>query len=148
MGSPLAGQPLGGRWRRLFAGLLDGFIVSAVTASLTWSNWQYVWDGDGGFWERYPYQSTFVAAAIAFLYYWLFQAYWYGQTPGKRLFHLRVIQENGRPATPGQIAIRQFVEILLASLCFFGLVDLAWILFDPRKQALHDKVARTLVVDA
>ncbi|MEU7749099.1 hypothetical protein [Nonomuraea sp. NPDC049158] len=29
-----------------------------------------------------------------------------------------------------------------------GLLDLGWILFDPRKQALHDKAAKTVVVNA
>lgn len=44
--------------------------------------------------------------------------------------------------------MRQAVEIVLSWLCCLGLVNLAWILFDRRKQALHDKAARTLVVDA
>jgi uncharacterized RDD family membrane protein YckC len=34
----------------------------------------------------------------------------------------------------------------LASLV--GLVESGWILWDPRRQALHDKVARTVVVKA
>ncbi|MEU6999565.1 RDD family protein [Nonomuraea sp. NPDC046570] len=148
MGSPPSTPPLAGRWRRLFAGILDAIIVSLVATPFTWTSWQYVWDADRGIWERYPIEHTFVAAVLAFLYFWLFHAYWHGQTPSKKLFHMRVVQVSGRPITVGQAAIRQLVFAVLAALCCLGIVDLAWILFDPRKQALHDKAAGTLVVDA
>ena len=42
-----------------------------------------------------------------------------------------------------------FEYLLTAITCGIGgLIDVAWILWDPRKQALHDKVAKTLVVTA
>jgi uncharacterized RDD family membrane protein YckC len=140
--------PLAGRWRRLFAGILDWIVVSVIAAPFSWTSWQYVWDSGRGIWERYPVQHTFLAAVVSFLYFWLLHAYWNGQTLGKKLFGMRVVQENGSRITVGQAAIRQLVAAVLDALCCLGLVDDAWILFDRRKQALHDKAAKTLVVDA
>ncbi|MEV0230017.1 RDD family protein [Nonomuraea sp. NPDC050786] len=146
MGSP---PGLAGRWRRLFAGVLDWLIVNVVSALFTFPSWEYVWDRGRGAWERYPVEHTFLAGLVAFLYFWLLHAFWNGQTLGKRLFGMRVVQERGARITVAQAAVRQAVASGLEWLCCVGmLVDLAWILFDPRKQALHDKVARTVVVNA
>ncbi|WP_405087051.1 RDD family protein [Microbispora sp. NBC_01389] len=139
---------LAGRWRRLFAGIVDGVIVSLVTAPVTWDDWRAAYDDVTGVVTRVPAGDGLVVAVIGFLYYWLLQSYWNGQTVGKRLFGMRVVRETGEPAGLGPVAVRQAVMTVLGSLCCLGLVDLAWILFDPRKQALHDKAARTLVVDA
>jgi uncharacterized RDD family membrane protein YckC len=100
-------------------------------------------------WDRYPVEHTFLAGTVAFLYFWLLHAFWNGQTLGKKLWAIRVVQETGARIGVGQAAVRQGVETVLAWLCCVGaLLDLGWILFDPRKQALHDKAARTVVVRA
>ncbi|WP_433434585.1 RDD family protein [Nonomuraea sp. CA-141351] len=146
MGSP---PGLAGRWRRLFAGVLDWFIVNVISVPFDWQSWTYVWDPGRGAWDRYPVQHTFLAGLVAFLYFWLLHAFWNGQTLGKRLFGMRVVQDNGAGITVMQAAVRQAVESALAWVCCVGLLlDLGWILFDPRKQALHDKAARTVVVNA
>lgn len=139
---------LAGRWRRLFAGILDGVIVSVVTSPLMAGDWRAVYDSATGTTVRVPVGHAFLVGLIGFLYYWLLQSFWHGQTVGKKLFGMRVVQENTEPAGPGTIAVRQAVEIVLGWLFCLGVVNLAWILFDRRKQALHDKAARTLVVDA
>ncbi|MEZ0073422.1 RDD family protein [Planotetraspora sp. GP83] len=143
-----AAPPLAGRWRRLFAGVTDGIIVAALSAPFTWTEWKVVSDTATGTASRVNVTHTFLAGLIGFLYFWLLQSFWNGQTLGKKAFGMRVVRETGEPAAKGQIAVRQVVEILLAWLCCLGIIDLAWILFDRRKQALHDKAAKTLVVDA
>jgi uncharacterized RDD family membrane protein YckC len=147
MGLPPPG--LAGRWRRLFAGVLDWLIVNIVSAPFSWTSWEYAWDGNRGVWDRYPVEHTFLAGLVAFLYFWLLHAFWNGQTLGKKLFGMRVVQDSGAKIGVGQAAVRQAVASALEWLCCVGLlVDLSWILFDPRKQALHDKAARTVVVNA
>ncbi|GAA1677460.1 hypothetical protein GCM10009733_087970 [Nonomuraea maheshkhaliensis] len=147
MGLPPPG--LAGRWRRLFAGVLDWLIVSVAAAPFSWTSLEYAWDGDRGAWERYPVEHAFLTALLAFLYFWLLHAFWNGQTLGKKLFGIRVVSEYDRRIGVGQAAVRQAVMSVLSWLCCVGsLLDLGWILFDPRKQALHDKAARTVVVNA
>jgi uncharacterized RDD family membrane protein YckC len=146
MGSP---PGLAGRWRRLFAGVLDWLIVNIISAPFSWTSWNYVWDGARGVWDRYPVEHTFLAGLVAFLYFWLLHSFWHGQTLGKRVFAIRVVPDTGGKLGVGQVAVRQGVMTALEWLCCVGLlVDLSWILFDPRKQALHDKAARTVVVHA
>ncbi|MEU8173959.1 RDD family protein [Microbispora hainanensis] len=134
---------LAGRWRRLFAGITDAVLVGLVTSPLTVDDLKVAFNV-----VLVPVRDGLLVGVIGFLYYWLLQSFWNGQTVGKRLFGMRVVRENGEPAGPGPIAVRQAVEIVLGWLCCLGLVNLAWILFDRRKQALHDKAAGTLVVDA
>ncbi|KAB8191164.1 hypothetical protein FH608_031665 [Nonomuraea phyllanthi] len=146
MGSP---PGLAGRWRRLFAGVLDWLVINVISAPFTLPSWEYVWDRGRGAWERYPVEQTFATGLVAFLYFWLLHAFWNGQTLGKRLFGMRVVQDYGARITVTQAAVRQAAATAFEWLCCVGmLLDLGWILFDPRKQALHDKVARTVVVNA
>ncbi|GAB3135625.1 RDD family protein [Microbispora hainanensis] len=134
---------LAGRWRRLFAGITDAVLVGLVTSPLTVDTLKVASDM-----VLISVRDGLLVGVIGFFYYWLLQSFWKGQTVGKRLFGMRVVRENGEPAGPGPIAVRQAVEIVLCWVCCLGLVNLAWILFDRRRQALHDKAAGTLVVDA
>ena len=82
---------------------------------------------------------------------------WRAATPGKLALGLRVrLREQPGPLTWGTILRRwvaQFGPNLLSLLPFLGLVaglypwiDGLWPLWDERRQALHDKFARTNVV--
>lgn len=123
-------------------------IVAIVSAPFGGTSYREVWNDDLGIWQRIPVQHLFVAGVISFLYYWLLHSYWNGQTVGKKAFGMRVVDATGVPVSVGQAALRQLVEVVLGWLCFIGsLLDLGWILFDDHKQALHDKAAKTLVVD-
>ncbi|NIQ01339.1 MAG: hypothetical protein GWM98_13825 [Nitrospinaceae bacterium] len=68
-----------------------------------------------------------------------------GQTPGKRMFGLRVIREDGGPVDWATASVRYCfgypVSLLPLGLGFY------WALPDPDNQTWHDKVARTLVVE-
>jgi uncharacterized RDD family membrane protein YckC len=65
-----------------------------------------------------------------------------GQTPGKRLMGLRIVRTDGERITIGA-AIRRWVGYWLSAILFLGYL---WVLVDDRRQALHDKLAGTLVV--
>jgi uncharacterized RDD family membrane protein YckC len=76
-----------------------------------------------------------------------------GQTLGKRLLGIRVVTADGGPIgflRSIQRWIPQGAPLLLWGLLFpVQLLDAAWCLWDkPRRQCLHDKAARTIVVNA
>ncbi len=74
-----------------------------------------------------------------------------GQTPGKQVVSIRVVPEAGGPLPFGTGVVRDTVakNILgTATGGLFSLVDFLWPLWDDRSQALHDKMANTLVVRA
>jgi uncharacterized RDD family membrane protein YckC len=145
---PPWGVTYGGRWRRLIAAVIDGLIVYAVTWIVTAPVL-----GFGTIYEGSAARRTganLIAAAVAVLYYVLQHGRW-GQTVGKRTMSLRVVRaEDAGRIGYGQAALRLiFAYVISAITCGIGgLIDVAWILWDSRRQALHDKVARTVVVTA
>ena len=67
-----------------------------------------------------------------------------GQTPGKRILGLHVVNESGAPVDWDAASIRFFigypVSLLPLGLGFY------WALMDKNNQAWHDKIAGTLVI--
>ena len=75
----------------------------------------------------------------------------YGQTVGKRMLGLRIVTEKGPRATLGRlVGLRYVVPFLLESVPVLGplftLVD-ALFIFSETRQTIHDRFARTIVVD-
>jgi uncharacterized RDD family membrane protein YckC len=66
-----------------------------------------------------------------------------GQTLGKKIFGLKVVQKTGEPMTLG-IAFLRWVGYLISALIFY--LGFIWIAFDTRKQGWHDKIAGTCVI--
>jgi uncharacterized RDD family membrane protein YckC len=71
-----------------------------------------------------------------------------GQTYGKRLLGIRVIDEAvGGPIGYGRSFGRWAVPALVNFFCgVFSIIDGLWPLWDDRNQALHDKVAKSVVI--
>src|SRR5579883_3491689 len=86
---------------------------------------------------------------VHFLMYWgyftLFEAFWNGQTPGKRLFRVRVIQDSGRQITFFESMTRNLIRIvdMVPSFYLVGIITMAC---NPRHKRLGDLAAGTLVV--
>ncbi len=92
-------------------------------------------------------------AAIAILFYFvlmygyyiLFESIWNGQTPGKRLTHIRVIKDSGQPITAIDAVGRNLLRIIDQLPLAYGIgVMCAWI--SPQSKRLGDYVAGTVVV--
>lgn len=77
------------------------------------------------------------------IYLTLFLALWSGRTPGKKLLGLRVVRLNGQPL--GLYMSLERAGGYAAGLAT-GLLGFAQVLWDPNRQAIHDKIAETVVV--
>ena len=82
---------------------------------------------------------------LQFGYFALFEALWNGQTPGKRLTHLRVIQESGRSITVYDAVARNLLRIVDSMPVLYGVAIIS-ALFSARSKRLGDYVAGTVVV--
>lgn len=98
----------------------------------------------------------FFAAAAALLVYaaWMLVTLRRGQTPGKQMVGICVIRADGSPSGWRYTFIREFVfEWLVVGFLsgitagIFYAVNYLWPLWDKDRQALHDKMVDTLVVD-
>jgi len=78
-------------------------------------------------------------------YFALFEAYWHGQTPGKRVMKLRVIKDSGRQITFFEALARNLVRFVdyLPGLYLTGVITM---LCNKQNKRLGDLVAGTLVV--
>jgi uncharacterized RDD family membrane protein YckC len=90
------------------------------------------------------------AALIAFFvlyygYFAVFEILWNGQTPGKRLAGLRVIQDSGRPVNAYQAVLRNVVRIVDQLPGIYG-VGIISVLLSERNKRLGDLAAGTVVV--
>ena len=68
----------------------------------------------------------------------------WGTSPGKRALRLRIVDaDTGLTVTARQAALRTIGYLLTFATCGAGFL---WVLFSWRKQALHDRIANTVVV--
>lgn len=117
-----------------------------------------------------------IAILCGLLYYWLIPLLWNGQTPGKRLLHLRIVcRETQRQAGAAALALRQIVGMVLleGAICFpsqllreliarvigmdaANLVRIAMVLvtiisimlglYTPNRRMLHDRISGTMEI--
>ena len=142
-----------GFWIRLFARVIDLILILA-TFNLFFLVDQMGADAglwapsgfDEGFW--FDWLSAENALRVAFfllfpVFYYVFLHGAYGQTFGKMALRIRVLNEDGTPLDYR----KAFLRWLGYFLCDLTLnIGYLWAAFDPRKQGLHDKVCRTIVV--
>ncbi|MFA1541230.1 RDD family protein [Actinomadura monticuli] len=165
---------LAGRLARLGAGILDSIILGivAVPAALVAIRWDKLTESaESGEPITDPTElynipvllgGYLVVFILGFGYFTVGHARW-GQTIGKKAFSIRVVKAADLSAvTWGQSIVREAVvyaiSIVTVVLNFLtpaagilglvGLIDNAWILWDERRQALHDKAAGTVVMKA
>lgn len=165
---------LAGRMARLGAGIIDSIVlgvaaVPAALASIRWDRMQESVESGEPItdpMELYNIPRLLTGYLIVFL---LGFAYFtvlhkkYGQTLGKKAFSIRVVKASDLSAvTWGQVFARQgfvyaitlvtlainFLSASAGVIGLLGLLDNAWILWDERRQAVHDKVAGTVVMKA
>lgn len=79
----------------------------------------------------------------AAFYFTVFTAIWHGQTPGKKLFRIRVVQLDGTALSIWDSFGRYGGY---GAGIATGLLGFAQIYWDPNRQAIHDKISATIVV--
>ncbi|GLY77619.1 RDD family protein [Actinoallomurus iriomotensis] len=140
---------LAGRWSRLFAAIIDGIIYSVI-------GWIIAapFAGASAMYDNKHLGSRLAAngvtAIIAIIYFTWQHGKW-GRTIGKRALGIRVVRaQDGGPIGYGTAAWRVLFTYLITYVTcgLGGLLDDLWILWDSKKQALHDKVVKTYVVKA
>jgi uncharacterized RDD family membrane protein YckC len=141
---PLA--PLG---RRLTARTIDIVIVLLVGAVFT----VIAWGADRHDSRTISLVGSLAGMLTAFVYEGLMLTRSRGQTVGKKLMGLRVavLADGSVPVgSPGwtRAAVWGLPGLLVCG-CLWWVVDGVWVTWDqPYRQALHDKAAKTVVVEA
>lgn len=87
----------------------------------------------------------FVSFCIYWGYFAVFEIFWKGQTPGKRLAGIRVIKDSGRPADAVSVIVRNLLRVVdfLPSLYAVGIICM---MLNRHSRRLGDLAAGTVVV--
>ena len=97
--------------------------------------------------------TAIIVALIGVLAYLLFTIVYFpyfwargGQTPGMKLFHIKVVRDvDGGPVSFGSAVLR-LIGYWINNLLFY--IGFLWILVDKRRRGWHDLIAGTCVVEA
>ena len=89
-----------------------------------------------------PYIGWFIGIFIGAVYYIYFHGS-VGATIGKQLLHLKVVDEHNKIINYEKAVIRYIGRIISGLILGIGFL---LIIFDKKKQGLHDKIAKTYVL--
>lgn len=141
-------MPLAGIGSRFIALLIDTLIWAAGLLVL-WGASTLLLPGIGAFNRRSAQWATAIYLFSLFVLNWgyftLFEAFWNGRTPGKRVARIRVIQQSGRAIGLFESMARNLVRYIDA-LPFCYAVGVIVVFSSRQHQRLGDMAAGTLVV--
>jgi len=147
-------EHFGGFWRRAMAFFIDKvilFFISVITLIV----------GILALWIGFPSQYReilpeglmelsitfmvvyFLMSVMLDMFYFTYFHGTVGQTPGKMMFGLKVVQSTGERMTLG-IGFLRWVGYVVSKIFFY--LGFLWIAFDGKKQGWHDKIAGTIVI--
>ena len=118
-----------GFWERFGAAFIDGLILAIPNFLFT-----YYMDN---------FTGSLLSLAIGWLYFALQESGANQATIGKKALGLKVTTMDGGRISFGQATGRHFGKILSSLILLIGYLMMIW---DSKKQTLHDKMAGTLVV--
>ncbi len=128
-----------GIWRRLAAMLYESFLILAVLMAAGFVYIPLFGNADGPL-EKAVFQLyLLIVLMIYFLVFWTRG----GQTLAMKTWRIRLTNLSGANISPPQGILRFFLAII--SLGFLG-VGFLWMFFDPQRQFLHDRLAKTRLI--
>jgi len=92
-----------------------------------------------------PALGIFFLFCVYWGYFAAFEAFWKGQTPGKKYAGIRVLKESGRPITVFEAIARNFLRAVDGFPGIYG-VGLVTMMLNQQHRRLGDYVAGTIVV--
>ena len=126
---------------RFLAWLIDFVIVSTISTTiifLSFGTIYYEMEEDGLWAENIQY----IPASILFFVYWTILEYKTGQTIGKKILNLRVVNLKGENPSLQGILLSSFGKSFLLPLD----VIIGWILTNEKRQRVFNKLGDTVIV--
>lgn len=129
-------QRYAGFWIRFVAALIDGILLAIVNYLITLL-----------FGLIFGKNAANIASTFEWIisigYYVVYQQK-YGQTIGKKAMKIKVVTYDGKTPTMFTFFLREIIGKFISAIIL--LIGYFMIIWDAKKQALHDKIASTYVV--
>ena len=130
------------RWTdRFFAWLIDVLIITAISWAIFASVFgatNFEWDENMMFSESY----SFVPASLLYFGYWIILEYKGGQSIGKKILHLKVVNIDGKTPSFVGVIISSFGKSFLLPVDFI----LGLIFTNQKRQRIFNKIGDTIVI--
>lgn len=145
--SNVAGAEYAGFFSRLVAYIIDGILVALITTPISWVfGFVSVFAGKNNymFFIISFIVQIVISIGILYYYYGIYQ-HKNGQTIGKKSMHIKVVLvTDGSTPSPLRLLLRETIGKWISAVIL--LIGFLMPLFDAKKQALHDKLAGTVVI--
>jgi uncharacterized RDD family membrane protein YckC len=141
---PLAG--VGSRFLALAVDMLLQTAIGLLLLLAVGGTWSVLRQGGAGGGDAWFGAIVIIGIFLIFYGYFMgFEAFWNGQTPGKRVVGLRVLSVTGRPVHVGEAILRNLLRVVdsLPGVYAVGIIS---VLVSSRSQRLGDLAAGTVVV--
>ncbi len=145
---------LAGLTSRFYALVVDASILSAMTMLILLAsdsleplrNAIYSADEEATTtaFRHFQQATLLLNLALGAIYQTAFMTILNGQTPGKVIFKLRVVKQNGRRITVLDALLRNGFGYTVSQVFLLGFI---WAWLDDDQQAWHDKMAGTIVIE-
>ncbi|WP_100407665.1 RDD family protein [Bacillus solitudinis] len=129
-----------GFWIRAVAMIIDGIFLGILQMIIS-----FIFGGGFNLEGANTGLPLILSIIVSILYYVWFQTIYNGQTIGKKILGIRVATLHGERVKMGRMFVREVLGKLLSYLILFvGFLMAA----GKSKRALHDYVAKTIVIRA
>jgi uncharacterized RDD family membrane protein YckC len=129
-----------GFWMRFWAYLLDLIIVGSINRLLIYPAFRAI---DLPLNENNMFAPIAIATALSFYLYFVLMTKYLGQTLGKMVFGLKVVNLDGNSLSWGTVLFREWIGRFISSTIIITYIVVAFL---PKKQGLHDLFADTSVI--
>ena len=126
---------------RFFAWLIDFVIISSISTLIIFLAFGTIYyeSNEGGLWAE---NTQYIPTSILFFVYWTVLEYKTGQTIGKKILNLKVIDMNGSNPNLKGILLSSFGKSFILPLDMI----LGLIFTNEKRQRIFNKIGNTLIV--
>jgi len=128
------------KWKdRFLAWLVDFIIISMVSTSIFFISFLYL---DYNFENFIANDGMYVPTSVMFLAYWIILEHKTGQTVGKKMFNLKIVNNLGEKPSLIGVMISSFGKSFILPID----IILGWIITNEKRQRIFNKLGNTLVI--
>jgi len=125
---------------RFLAWLIDFIIVSTISTTIIFLSFGTIYyeTEESGIWAE---NTQFIPASILFFVYWTILEYKTGQTIGKKILNLRIVNLKGENPSLRGILLSSFGKSFLLPID----IVMGWILTNEKRQRVFNKLGDTVI---
>jgi uncharacterized RDD family membrane protein YckC len=137
-----SGNQYAGFWLRTLATIIDCIWLYGIIYAILWFLVGPDIFSPDAIYSMTQFTFEYIVPLIVTMAFWIVKS----ATPGKMVFRMKIVDaETFKPVPPTRLLVRYLAYFVSIIPLFLGILWVAW---DKKKQGWHDKLAKTVVVQA